>query len=198
MFTGIIEAVGRLRSQVTEDNGIRLCIQSTFASKLAPGQSVAVNGVCLTAENSLDDSFEAVAVPETLRKTNLGAMGSGAPLNLERALQLGARLDGHMVQGHVDVACPIVEVSEDDNERLYTLEIPAEFAQLVIRSGSIAIDGISLTIARLKNLELTVAIVPHTYEHTNAATWQVGTRCNIEFDVLGKYVARQLKPTPRV
>ena len=193
MFTGIIEDVGSLVRCEAGDRGIRLYIQTHLASELVPGQSVAVNGVCLTAAKCFDDKFEVTAIPETLRKTNLGELQPGARLNLERALEIGTRLDGHMVQGHVDAACRITQVVNSDGERRYTFKLPAEFASLAIHTGSVAIDGISLTIAHLHRLQLTVAIIPHTYEHTNVQTWTVGGRCNVEFDVLGKYVARQLK-----
>ena len=198
MFTGIIEEVGHLQTIAACESGLRLQIQSRLASELVLGQSISVNGVCQTVDHATDTQFEVVAVAETLRKTNLGLLRSGMPVNLERALQLSARLDGHLVQGHVDTACPIVEVSVEESDRWYTLEYPEKSAPLVIKSGSITIDGISLTIARQQQQQLTVAIVPHTYENTNVRTWQPGTLCNVEFDVLGKYVARQLRSIPAV
>ena len=197
MFTGIIEDVGRVEQDITSERGRCLRISSNIASELSLGQSVAVNGVCLTVAQCTPEYFEVVAVPETLRKTNLGELQRGAPVNLERALQVGSRLDGHLVQGHVDATCPIVDQSIEGQDRFYTLQCPDEWSHLIILTGSITIDGISLTIARLHNQHVTVAIVPFTYEHTIVRTWQPGTLCNVEFDVLGKYVARQQAIRPK-
>ncbi|MDE2955931.1 MAG: riboflavin synthase [Bacteroidota bacterium] len=196
MFTGIIEDVGHVLDSTPCEKGLRLRVQTRLASELAQGQSISVNGVCQTVVHTTDMHFEVIAIAETLRKTNLGLLRRGAPVNLERALQLGARLDGHLVQGHVDAACPVVDVSARESDRWYTLEYPDSSSGLVIETGSVAVDGISLTIARQQQQQLTVAIVPHTYENTNVRTWQPGTTCNIEFDVLGKYAARQLRLIP--
>lgn len=195
MFTGIIEDVGRLDDCTAIDRGARLRICTKLAPELTLGQSVAINGVCLTVDKGNVDSIEVVAVPETLRKTNLGQLRRGSLVNLERALQVSARIDGHLVQGHVDARCPIVGRSVEHSDRLYTLECPDDSSHLVIKSGSIAIDGISLTIARQHKQQMTVAIVPYTYGNTNVRTWEVGTQRNVEFDMLGKYVARQLHIT---
>ena len=198
MFTGIIEEVGQLLDTIDIGEGRRLRIATRLGPELMLGQSVAVNGVCLTVTAHTDNTFEVTVIPETLRKTTLGQLLPGTPLNLERALKIGARLDGHIVQGHIDAACPITQIQQTDNERLYTLTLPAAFAGFVINTGSIAIDGISLTVARLHGLRLTVAIIPYTYAHTNVQEWATGTRCNVEFDLIGKYAARQLSLTTLV
>lgn len=190
MFTGIIEATGRLDNSVPDAHGRKLRIAAPFASRLAPGQSIAVNGACLTIAAADSTHFEAVVIPETQRKTTLGDLQPGTLLNLERAIAMGAHLDGHLLQGHIDTQCPITAVRDSGGERLYDLEVPAPFGAYIIQTGSIAIDGISLTIAQLHGLSLTVAIVPFTYQNTNVHTWHVGTRCNVEFDLMAKYAAR--------
>ncbi len=192
MFTGIIEEVGRLDDAAPVAHGRRLRISARTALHLTPGQSIAVNGACLTVEAAKGERFEVVAIPETQRKTTLGMLQPGALVNLERAIAMGARLDGHLVQGHVDVQCLITSVQDSGRERLYEWEVPASFGAYMIQTGSIAVDGISLTIARLCGLHMTVAIIPLTYQNTNAHTWHVGTRCNVEFDLMAKYVGRHL------
>ena len=189
MFTGIIESVGRLERATPTRHGKTLRVRTALGRELAPGQSVAVNGVCLTVTDRSDAWFEAVAVPETLSKTTLGQLAPDTPVNLERALRVGDRLDGHWVQGHVDGICRVAAV---DGEGRYELTYPEAHAGHIIEHGSIAIDGISLTVARLSGTRLTVAIVPATFQRTNVGTWQVGTRCNVEFDLLAKYAARAI------
>jgi len=132
------------------------------------------------------------AVPETISKTTLGQLTEGAPVNIERALAAGSRLDGHLVQGHIDTTCLITKVSIQNGERLYELFISEEHLGLVVPRGSIAVDGISLNIANLHEEHICIAIIPHTYQHTNVSSWQRGTYCNIEFDIFAKYVERQM------
>lgn len=198
MFTGIIEEVGRLAAVHELGGGRRLVVEADLAAALRPDQSVAVNGACQTVVAAGEGRFEVVAVEETLRKTTLGALAPGEPVNLERAMQPTSRLDGHFVQGHVDATGTIVGQEEEATGRLYRVAFEARFAPYLIPVGSITIDGISLTVARLDDDELTVAIIPHTYAHTNVPTWKAGRRVNLEFDLLGKYVVRWLEHrTPR-
>lgn len=199
MFTGIIEEVGRIRSVEAQGGGRRLVIEASFAASLRPDQSVAVNGCCQTVVEVHDGAFSVVAIEETLSKTTFGSFADGAPVNLERAMRPDARLDGHIVQGHVDATGEIVEVKELETSRLFRIAFDGGFAPYVIPVGSVAIDGISLTVARLGGRredgrhELTVAIIPHTFEATNVPTWTTGNRVNLEFDLIGKYVARWME-----
>ncbi|MYI84421.1 MAG: riboflavin synthase [Rhodothermaceae bacterium] len=192
MFTGLIEQIGQLKSIKETPRGRALTIGAALSSELCVGQSIAINGTCQSVINQSEDDFTVVAVPETISKTTLGELPAGTPVNLERAVFANTRLDGHIVQGHVDTTCPITQVSQQGGERLYEFEIPSEYAGLVIPRGSIALDGISLTIADLRDLHISVAIIPHTFNHTNVSTWMTGMRCNVEFDVLAKFVARQM------
>ena len=189
MFTGIIEEVGFVLSAEEVEGGRRIRFQAKLAPELRLGQSISVNGACLSVAATSAECFDVVAVEETLRKTTLNLLRSGMPVNMERALRVGVRLDGHFLQGHVDATCPIVEVKD----RLYSLKIGAFLARYVVPVGSIALDGISLTVARLEGPMVTVSIIPHTFDHTIAKTWRVGTRVNVESDVLGKYVVGHLE-----
>ncbi|CAN5469864.1 riboflavin synthase [soil metagenome] len=194
MFTGIIEAIGRIQTAEALKGGRRFRIQAPFASELRVDESVAVNGVCLTVTAQNSESFSAVAIEETLAKTALGGLGEGSEVNLERALRVGARLDGHLVQGHVDAVGHIDEVETLADSHLVRIRYPEEFAAYLIPTGSITVDGISLTIARLDEPAGTfaVAIIPHTWTHTNADQWSAGRAVQLEFDVLGKYAVRRL------
>ena len=192
MFTGIIEEVGRLVEVTPYGGGRKLKIKSGFASELKPDQSVAVNGACQTVVAADDETFEVVAIEETLRKTTFGEFAQDMPLNLERAMPTNGRLDGHFVLGHVDATGTVSSVELEETNWLIEVVFDEEYEAYVIPVGSITIDGISLTVARLESNRLTVAIIPHTYEHTNVSTWKVGTRVNLEFDMIGKYVVRWL------
>ena len=192
MFTGLIEQIGQLNSVRQTPRGRALTIGAALSSELCVGQSIAINGICLSVTDQSEDAFTVLAVPETISKTTLGELSAGTPVNIERAVFADTRLDGHMVQGHVDTTCPISQISQKGGERLYEFVIPSEYAGLVIPRGSIALDGISLTIADLSDLRISVAIIPHTFNHTNVFTWKTGMRCNVEFDVLAKFVARQM------
>ena len=188
MFTGIIEEVGKIAAVRDLGGGRRLTIEAKMAPELRPDQSVAVNGVCQTVVAVEANTFDVVAVEETLRKTTFGALAAGRPVNLERAMQPTGRLDGHFVQGHVDATGTVIAVEKEQTNWLYRVRFDAQFAPYLIPVGSITLDGISLTVARLDETELTVAIIPHTYDHTIVSTWQPGTRVNLEFDMIGKYV----------
>ncbi|MFQ5571178.1 MAG: riboflavin synthase [Rhodothermales bacterium] len=188
MFTGIIEEVGHIAAVRDLGGGRRLTIEARMAPALRPDQSVAVNGACQTVVAVEGSTFEVVAVEETLRKTTLGTFQAGTPVNLERALQPTGRLDGHFVQGHVDATGVVTAVEKEPTSRLYRVRFDERFAPYLIPVGSVALDGVSLTVARLDERELTVAIIPHTYEHTIISAWAPGTRVNMEFDMIGKYV----------
>ena len=192
MFTGLIEQIGQLKSIRRTPRGRVLTFGASLSSELSVGQSIAINGTCQSVIAQSEDDFTVLAVPETISKTTLGELSAGTPVNLERAVFADTRLDGHIVQGHVDTTCPITQVSQQGGERLYEFVISSEYAGLVIPRGSIALDGISLTIADLRDLRISVAIIPHTFNHTNVSTWKTGMRCNVEFDVLAKFVARQM------
>jgi len=192
MFTGIIEEVGKIAAMRDLGGGRRLSVEAKMAPELRPDQSVAVNGVCQTVVAVEGTTFDVVAVEETLRKTTFGALTAETPVNRERALQPTDRLDGHFVQGHVDATGTVIAVEKEQTNGLYRVRFEAQFTPYLIPVGSITLDGISLTVARLDERELTVAIIPHTYDHTNVPTWKPGTRVNIEFDMIGKYVVRWL------
>ena len=192
MFTGLVEQVGQLTSSRATPHGRELVIRTALSSELSVGQSIAVNGVCLSLTDHSPDTFTVLAVPETLSKTTLAELLPDTPVNLERALLANSRLDGHLVQGHIDTTCTISRASAQESKRIYEFLIPSEYSGLIVPHGSIALDGISLTIADLRESYISVAIIPQTYEHTNVSTWQPGTRCNVEFDILAQYVARQM------
>ncbi len=192
MFTGIIEEVGRIASTASDAGGRRLHIKSGFSDALRPGQSVCVNGACLTVTRALPDTFEVTVVPETLCKTTLGQLRQGSRVNLERAMPATGRFEGHIVQGHVDGICCISQVMQEGSDRCYTFDTAPDLRPYIIPRGSVTLNGISLTVARTTPDSLTVAIIPHTYEQTTACDWQEGTRVNIECDIVGKYVAHYL------
>ena len=198
MFTGIIEEVGvvaQVEPLGSDRAGKRLTIEADMAPELRVDQSVSISGACQTVV-SVDPeagTFAVDSIEETLRKTTFDALTAGTPVNLERALQTGDRLDGHFVQGHVDATGTITKVEREETDWLYTIRFDPQYASYLIPVGSIAVDGISLTVARLEDDTLTVAIIPHTYEETALSTmWTEGAAVNLEFDLIGKYVARSL------
>lgn len=198
MFTGIIEevaTVSRREALGTGEGGVRFTIETAMASDLQVDQSVSINGACQTVVrvDAEGGTFAVDSIEETLRKTTLNGLTEGSPVNLERALKVGDRLDGHFVQGHVDTTGTIVNVEREETDRLYTVDFDAEYAPYLIPVGSVAIDGISLTVADLHDDSFAVAIIPHTYDETTVGTaWTEGTEVNLEFDLLGKYVAQRL------
>ena len=193
MFTGIIEAVGRVERLDELEGGRRLRIACPFAGEFRVGESVAVNGACLTAVAQNADAFEAIAVEETLAKTSLGDISEGDSVNLERAMPANGRFDGHFVQGHVDTTGIVESIEPLADSWLVAIRYPQASSANLIPAGSIAVDGISLTVARLTEDSFTVAIIPHTWENTTLRDWQPGRRVNLEFDLIGKYVARMLE-----
>ena len=199
MFTGIIEEVGRVEAVTPLEGGRRLRIASSFAGALSVDESVAVGGVCLTVVAQDDEAFEATAVEETLSKTILGELAASDGVNLERAVPLGGRLDGHLVQGHVDATGTVERVDEMADSHVVWVRYPEASAPYLIPRGSVAVDGVSLTVARLDEPPGTfaVALIPHTWEHTTAPRWVPGARVNLEFDLVGKYVLRSADVTAR-
>ena len=193
MFTGLVESVGTLNARMAMPGGARLRIGTPLASELALGDSIAVNGVCLTVVEHADGEMSADIGPETIRVTTLGDLRVGAFVNLERPLRVDGRLGGHLVQGHVDGIGHVEAVGHDQEFSRLTVRFPRELAALVILKGSIAIDGISLTVARLGTDRLDIMIVPFTIEHTNLKAAQEGDAVNIECDMVGKYVARAVE-----
>jgi len=190
MFTGLIEAVGEVVELKAASGGVRLRVQTELSTELAPGDSLAVNGVCLTAIACDDGHVHFDVGPETLRVTNLGALVRGSRVNLERPLRADHRFGGHFVQGHVDALGQIVDWRAEGDYRWLTVSFPVELRPYMIPKGSIAIDGISLTVAGLGDLRLDVMIIPATLANTTLQQAAIGDRVNIECDMLGKYVVR--------
>ena len=201
MFTGIVECSAAVEALEATPTGGRLRLAGVpFAGDVALGESVAVNGCCLTvtAAEKEDGRLYFDLLGETLRVTNLGAQKSGSAVNLERALRVGDRLSGHYVQGHVDTVAEVLGFEEVGQDFRLEIALPAAFASMIIHRGSICVDGISLTVAELKEASFVCWIIPHTREVTNLRTRRAGDRVNLEFDVLAKYVQRSLGAAPRV
>ena len=190
MFTGIIEDLGVVESLEREATNLHLTIQSRLASELKIDQSVSHNGVCLTVVKRNSSSYTVTAIKETLDKTNLNNLTEGAIVNLERGLKLGDRLDGHMVQGHIDQIGICVDVQSQNGSWTYTFEYEPSLGNITIEKGSVTVNGVSLTVVNSKNTGFSVAIIPYTYEHTNFKHFKIGSVVNLEFDVIGKYVSR--------
>jgi riboflavin synthase len=191
MFTGIIETTGSVKNIAAKGSNIDFWMTSGITHELKIDQSVAHNGVCLTVVEIDNDSYRVTAVAETLTKTNLGTWRVNDIVNLERCLRVGDRLDGHFVQGHADAVAVCIAKETLDGSWLFRFQYPDVFAALVIEKGSVCMNGVSLTAFNVKNNELTVTIIPYTFEHTNFSSIEKGTEVNIEFDVLGKYLLRQ-------
>lgn len=190
MFTGIIEDLGIVEALEQENTNLHLTIKSKLASELKIDQSVSHNGVCLTVIDLTASSYTVTAIKETLDKTNLNSLKVGDRVNLERGLKLGERLDGHMVQGHVDQVGTCINVEAQNGSWIYTFEYNPKLGNITIEKGSVTVNGVSLTVINSKDNGFSVAIIPYTYEHTNFHTFEEGTVVNLEFDVIGKYVSR--------
>jgi len=190
MFTGLVETVGELLERKTTGGGFRLCIASTLAPELSVGESIAVNGVCLTVIHAGPDQFHADVGPETVRLTTLGRIERGSAVNLERPLRADQRFGGHFVQGHVDGMGHIEELRADAEFHWLTVSFPHELTPFIVHKGSIAVDGISLTVAGLGADRFDVQLVPYTIDHTNLRRAQRRDRVNLEVDMVGKYVVR--------
>jgi riboflavin synthase len=197
MFTGIVETVGRVTEIDARPEGVRLAIASSLpASEMRRGESVAVDGVCLTVVGCEGDRFSADAIPETLRCTTLGALRPGDGVNLERALRLGDRLGGHLVQGHVDITAPVREVRRDGGEWRLVVGLPPEVARYVAHKGSITLQGVSLTVADRTSAAFEVALIPETLERTTLGRLRPGDRVNLEVDLLARYLETLVRPGP--
>jgi riboflavin synthase len=194
MFTGIIETLGKVTAVEKEGGNLHLHLEASIANELRIDQSVAHNGVCLTIVATAGNGYTVTAIAETLKKTNLGLLEPGSPVNLERAMVLGARLDGHLVQGHVDQTGVCTAVEEKNGSWVYRFKYDPSLNNLTIKKGSITIDGTSLTIVDSDPGSFSVAIIPYTYDHTCFHTYRVGSVVNLEFDLIGKYVASLLEP----
>ena len=195
MFTGIVESNGRVREIVPLDRGIRVCLSAPgFIDTPWTGESVAVNGVCLTLVQCQEDQIEFEAVEETLDRTTLGDLKPGMRVNLERPVSLDTRLGGHLVQGHVDGVGTVLEVEERGVENWITLRVPKTLVQYIVEKGSIALDGVSMTVAAIEGSEVSVAVIPHTTEVTTLGDWVRGSRVNIEVDMLAKYIEKLVAP----
>jgi riboflavin synthase len=193
MFTGLVEETGEFIALSHSPDGARLTLRAPLvAEDVQIGDSVAVNGCCLTVTEAQEGRLAFDLLSETLRRTNLGALAPGAPVNLERALSAHARLGGHFVQGHVDASCPIVSFEKVGADHRLEITLPQEFARYVAFKGSIAIDGISLTVAEVHDASFVIWIIPHTLTVTNLRAAKAGNRVNLEFDLLAKYVERLL------
>ena len=190
MFTGLIAELGRVAGVERSADGARVRIEASSASELRDGDSIAVNGVCLTATNVDGGSFSAEAMNETLNATSLGALDAGARVNLELPLRAGDRLGGHVVQGHVDGVGTIAERTEDGFAQTVRIEAPEQVLRYVVAKGSIAVDGVSLTVAGLGDRSFTVSLIPETIDRTNLGGAEPGTPVNLEVDVLAKYVEK--------
>ena len=190
MFTGIIETTGCIHKIILSGTNRTFCVKSPISQELKVDQSVSHNGVCLTVEAINDGMHQLTAIEETLAKTNLGDWQEGDTVNIERCLQMNGRLDGHIVQGHVDTTGTCTVAIEKNGSWEYSFEIDKKFASLIIEKGSISLNGISLTIFNVKEDGFTVAIIPYTYTHTNMQFLKAGDKVNIEFDMIGKYVNR--------
>ncbi len=190
MFTGIIEVLGKITKLKTEKENLHITVDASFTQELKIDQSVAHNGVCLTVVSLTDAEYTVTAIKETLDKTNLNNLQEGTIVNLERGMKLGDRLDGHIVQGHVDQTATCTAISEADGSWYFTFSYDPSLHNITIEKGSVTVNGVSLTVVNSKLNKFSVAIIPYTYEHTNFHTFKVGTIVNLEFDVIGKYVKR--------
>jgi len=193
MFTGIIETLGKVTELKHDQGNLHITVESAIAAELKIDQSVAHNGVCLTVIALTDGKHTVTAIEETLNKTNLSHLKTGDLVNLERCMQMNARLDGHIVQGHVDQTATCTAFKELDGSWEYTFEYDAAQGNVTVEKGSICVNGISLTVVNSKANSFSVAIIPYTFEHTNLQQVRVGSVVNLEFDIIGKYVARLMQ-----
>jgi riboflavin synthase len=193
MFTGIIEATGTIQEIIPGGSNLSFWIQSSLSGSLKIDQSVAHNGVCLTVDALADGMHRVTAIAETLEKTHLKHWTTGTTINLERCLAIGSRLDGHLVQGHVDSTGICQAVTDQQGSWLFRIAFPEKFAHLIIEKGSICLNGISLTAFDVSATHFSVAIIPYTWAHTNMQYLQVGALVNLEYDMVGKYIRRSLE-----
>ena len=193
MFTGIIENTGRVDELIQKNGNITFWIASSLSQELSIDQSLSHDGVCLTVEEIRDGMHRVTVIEETLSKTNLNHWQNGATINLERCMELNGRLDGHIVQGHVDCVAECIGIAEKEGSSEYRFSFPLTYSNLVIEKGSITLNGISLTVFNVDSHSFTVAIIPYTCQHTNMSSLKKGGQVNIEFDMIGKYVDRIMR-----
>ncbi len=192
MFTGIIECIGVVSEIVKDGSNYCFRVESPISGALKVDQSVAHDGVCLTVVEQTGDAHRVVAVDQTVLKTTLSAWELGRAVNLERCVRVQDRLDGHVVQGHVDRTLCCTDIKDDNGSYLYRFEFPPECSSLLVPQGSVCINGISFTVAALGDLHFSIAVIPYTMEHTNIKFVKIGSKVNVEFDIIGKYVLRHL------
>jgi len=192
MFTGIIETIGKVTALQRDKGNLHITVSSSISEELKIDQSVAHNGVCLTVVALDKDTHTVTAIDETLNKTNLGKLKEGDILNLERCMQMNGRLDGHIVQGHVDQTAQCIDLVNREGSWEFTFQYDTQPGNVTVEKGSVCVNGISLTVVNSKDDKFSVAIIPYTFEHTNLQTVKPGDTVNLEFDIIGKYVARLL------
>jgi riboflavin synthase len=190
MFSGIIESLGEVVALRSEQSNLHITVKSNFTNELKIDQSIAHNGACLTVVDIQNDVYTVTAIAETLQKTNLALLKIGDRINLERCMKLGDRLDGHIVQGHVDQTAVCIKKIETDGSWTFTFEYDSRQKNITVEKGSVCVNGVSLTVVDSQNNSFSVCIIPYTLEHTNFHTIQLGTIVNIEFDILGKYIGK--------
>ncbi len=190
MFSGIIEQLGEVKALQKDKSNLHITVKSNFTQELKIDQSIAHNGVCLTVVDIKNDTYTVTAIAETLEKTNLSLLKIGDLINLERCMRLGDRLDGHIVQGHVDQTAICKNVTEADGSGTFTFEYDASKKNITVEKGSVCINGVSLTVVNSKDNSFSVCIIPYTFEHTNFHTIQAGSVVNLEFDIIGKYISK--------
>lgn len=193
MFTGIIEATGKVEKMVKDGTNVHFTFSCPFTQELKIDQSMAHNGCCLTVVEISEDKYVVTAINETLEKTNLGELEIGSLVNLERCMVMNGRLDGHIVQGHVDKTGEVISIENIDGSYFLTFSFEENGAYTTVPQGSITVNGISLTVAESKENQFSVALIPYTWEHTNMKDLKVGSKVNLEFDIIGKYIAKLLK-----
>ena len=195
MFSGIVEEFATVRKLVREQGNLHLTLTCSFVGELKIDQSVAHNGVCLTVVDITGDEYTVTAMSETLERSNIGCLKVGDKVNVERSMMMNGRLDGHIVQGHVDITAECVSVRDADGSWYFTFRYPKDAAMaakgyMTVDKGSVTVNGVSLTVCEPTDDSFSVAIIPYTFEHTNFHTIEVGIKVNIEFDIIGKYIAR--------
>lgn len=193
MFTGIIETLGNVVEIRKDRDNIHITVDSSITNELKIDQSVSHNGICLTVVNTQDSLYTVTAIAETIQKTNIGDWKAGDIINLERGMKLSDRLDGHIVQGHVDQTGNCVAIEEANGSWNYTFEYDEKLNNITIEKGSITVNGVSLTVVNSQKNQFSVSIIPYTFENTNFNNFKIGTKINLEFDVIGKYVSRLYK-----
>lgn len=193
MFTGIIEALGKVEKTEKNQSNLDIYITCPFTNELKIDQSLAHNGVCLTVVDIMDNTYKVTAIDETLQKSNIGLLKSGEEVNLERAMPMNGRLDGHIVQGHVDTTATCINIEPQQGSWLFSFKLNSPQIGLMVDKGSITVNGTSLTLIKPTEQTFSVAVIPYTFEHTNFKHLKTGSIVNIEFDILGKYVSRHLE-----